>query len=206
MDFDFLILLVAACLAVNLTPGPSIILVSSISAAKGFQAAFMAILGMSTGALVHVFLAASGIAALLATSPISFKIVQYLGAAYLIYLGIDLIRSKPDATHSENAIPVEHWQYFKRGFLVDLLNPKIALFFLAFLPQFLTWLESPGFLLSMGLGSVFLITGIIVNTTIAFLVYRGVDFHRRHSRHQMTRWIPGSILILLGIRLFWEKT
>lgn len=205
MDFDFLILLIGACLAVNLTPGPSIILVSSISAASGFKAALMAILGMSAGALIHVFLAASGIAALLATSPVSFSIVQYLGAAYLIYLGIEMIRAKPEAANPKNPPAANHWQYFKRGFLVDLLNPKIALFFLAFLPQFLTWLESPGFLLSMALGSIFLMTGIMVNTTIAFLVDRGVDFHRRQSRHQITRWIPGSILILLGIRLFWEK-
>ncbi len=166
----------------------------------------MAILGMNAAAFVHVVLAASGIAAILATSPVTFTIVQYLGAAYLIYLGIDLIRTKPVTANQNESIQANHWQYFRRGFLIDLLNPKIALFFLAFLPQFLAWLEAPGFLISLGLGSVFLATGTLVNSVIAYLVSRGVNIQRRNAYPRMTRWVPGSILIFLGIRLFWDKT
>jgi threonine/homoserine/homoserine lactone efflux protein len=87
-------LLVIACLAVNLSPGPSVLLVTSVSAARGFRAGIFAVLGMNAGAFVHVLLAASGVAALLATAPLVFTVIQYLGAAYLIYLGIDLLRNR----------------------------------------------------------------------------------------------------------------
>ena len=206
MNLEFLIILVTSCLAVNLSPGPSILLVTSISAAKGFKAALFATLGMSVAAFIHVILAASGIAAILATSPITFTVIQYLGAAYLIYLGIELIRSKTvTATSDEKSAEIRAWQYFRRGFLVDLFNPKIALFFLAFLPQFLSWLETPGFLLSLSLGSVFLLTGILVNSLIAYLVSSGFNPNHGLFSQWIKRWIPGSVLVLLGFRLLWEE-
>jgi threonine/homoserine/homoserine lactone efflux protein len=206
MNPEFLIILITSCLAVNLSPGPSILLVTSISAAKGLKAALFTILGMSAAAFIHVILAASGIAAILAASAITFTLIQYLGAGYLIYLGIDLIRSRAVTATSYNEMTQTNaWQYFRRGFLVDLFNPKIALFFLAFLPQFLSWLETPGFLLSLSLGSVFLLTGILVNSSIAYLVSKGVK--RNHGRfgRWVKRWIPGSVLVLLGVRLLWEE-
>ncbi len=98
MDLNSFILLVIACLAVNLSPGPSVLLVTSVSAARGFKAGVFAVLGMTAGAFVHVVLAASGVAAVLATAPIAFTIIQYLGAAYLIYLGVDLFRGRPQNT------------------------------------------------------------------------------------------------------------
>ena len=179
---------------------------TSISAAKGFKAALFAIPGMSVAAFIHVILAASGIAAILAASAITFTLIQYLGAAYLIYLGIDLIKSRAVTVASKDEMTeTSAWQYFRRGFLVDLFNPKIALFFLAFLPQFLSWLETPGFLLSLSLGSVFLLTGIIVNSAIAFLVNKGVKRNQGRFSHWMKRWLPGSVLVLLGVRLLWEE-
>ena len=206
MNPEFLVILITSCLAVNLSPGPSILLVTSISAAKGFKAALFATLGMSAAAFIHVTLAASGIAAILATSAITFTLIQYLGAAYLIYLGIELIRSKSvTATSNDKLTEISAWQYFRRGFLVDLFNPKIALFFLAFLPQFLSWLETPGFLLSLALGSVFLLTGILVNSSIAYLVSSGVNRNRGRFGKWTKRWIPGSVLVLLGVRLLWEE-
>ena len=94
MSIETLGLLVIACLAVNLSPGPSLLLVTSISAAHGLRPSILAILGMNAGAFVHIILAASGVAALLATSPLAFAIIQYLGAGYLIYLGVNLWRSE----------------------------------------------------------------------------------------------------------------
>ena len=95
MSADSFVLLVFACLAVNLSPGPSVLLVSSVSAARGSRAGLFAVLGMTAGAMVHVLLAASGLAALLATSPAAFTTVQYLGAAYLIYCGRKKIPQLP---------------------------------------------------------------------------------------------------------------
>ena len=222
MNAETLGLLVVACLAVNLSPGPSVLLVTSVSAARGFRAGLFAVLGMTAGAFVHVILAASGVAALLATSPLVFAIIQYLGAAYLIYLGIDLLRSKPttsdsatdSATHATTNSSgyqghASAWRYFRRGLLVDALNPKIALFFLAFIPQFLNAVETPGFLVSLALGSVFLVTGAIVNGSIAYLAALGA--HRVSGRvgGRSSQWIrcriPGGVLIFLGLRLLWEE-
>lgn len=207
MDLHSFVLLVVACLAVNLSPGPSVLLVSSVSAARGFKAGAFAVLGMSAGAFVHVILAASGVAAALATAPLAFTLVQYLGAAYLIYLGLDLLRANPGSP----AIPgfadeISGWQYFRRGFLVDSLNPKIALFFLAFIPQFINTVESPGFLVSLALGSVFLVTGAIVNGSLAWLVAAGATSTQGRFSEWIQRWLPGGILIYLGLRLLWRDS
>ena len=206
MTLDTFVLLVIACLAVNLSPGPSVILVTSISAAGGFRAGVFAVLGMTAGAFVHVLLAASGVAAILATTPVAFVIVQYLGAAYLIYLGIDLLRTRRQAAaRTTFPLALNGWQYFRRGLLVDSLNPKIALFFLAFIPQFLNSVETPGFLVSLALGSVFLVTGAIVNGSIAYLVAAGAMRARGRVGDWVQRWIPGSVMIFLGLRLLWQE-
>lgn len=206
MTLDTFVLLVIACLAVNLSPGPSVILVTSISAAGGFKAGVFAVLGMTAGAFVHVVLAASGVAAILATTPLAFVIVQYLGAAYLIYLGIDLLRTRRQtAATTPYPLAVNGWQYFRRGLLVDSLNPKIALFFLAFIPQFLNSVETPGFLVSLALGSVFLVTGAIVNGSIAYMVAAGTMRARGRVGDWVQRWIPGSVMIFLGLRLLWQE-
>ena len=111
MNPEFLLILIASCLAVNLSPGPSILLVTSLSAARGFEPALFAIFGMAAAAFIHVILASSGIAAILATSPVTFTLIQYLGAAYLIYLGIDLIRSRPLTSPANgNTAAISAWQ------------------------------------------------------------------------------------------------
>ena len=205
MDLNAFILLVIACLAVNLSPGPSVLLVTSVSAARGFKAGSFAVLGMTAGAFLHVVLAASGVAAALAAAPVVFSLVQYLGAAYLIYLGIDLFRAQSESTQNPGyRDDVSGWQYFRRGLLVDALNPKIALFFLAFIPQFLNAVEIPGFLVSLALGSVFLLTGAIVNGSLAWLVAAGATRTRDRLSNWIHRWIPGSVLIYLGLRLLWQ--
>lgn len=209
MNAESLGLLVLACLAVNLSPGPSVLLVTSVSAARGFRAGIFAVLGMTAGAFVHVLLAASGVAALLATAPLVFTIIQYLGAAYLIYLGIDLLRSRPatDTTtrSSDYRGGNSAWRYFRRGLLVDSLNPKIALFFLAFIPQFLNAVETPGFLVSVALGSVFLVTGVIVNGSIAYLAALGARRVGGRSGQWIRNRIPAAVLIFLGLRLLWQN-
>ena len=181
-------------------------LVSSVSAARGFRAGLYAVLGMSAGAMVHVLLAASGLAALLAASPIAFTTVQYLGAVYLIYLGIDLLRPQRSAAAANGYRgDTDPRAYFYRGFVVDSLNPKIALFFLAFIPQFLSTVETPGFWVSLALGSVFLFTGAVINGTLAFLVAAGSRRTRGPLTNWTQRWIPGGVLLFLGLRLLWQE-
>lgn len=206
MDSNAFILLVVACLAVNLTPGPSVMLVTSVSAARGFKAGLFAVLGMTAGAMVHVVAAASGLAAVLAAAPLVFAVLQYLGAAYLIYLAIELFRAKPMPAQTPGyPDDVSGWRYFQRGLLVDLLNPKIGLFFLAFIPQFLSAVETPGFSISLALGSVFLVTDAIVNSSLAWLVAAGANRTRGRFGVWFRRWLPGCILFYLGLRLLWRE-
>lgn len=206
MTLETFALLVTACLAVNLTPGPSVLLMTSLGAARGFRAGVFAVLGMTAGAFIHVLLAASGVAALLAASPMVFSTVQYLGAAYLVYLGIDLLRSRDDgSTTSAYEGGAGAWRYFRRGLLVDALNPKIALFFLAFIPQFLHAVESPGFGVSVALGSVFLITGAIVNASIAAFAAYGASLTGDRYQHWLRCRIPGTVLVVLGLSLLWRN-
>ncbi len=205
MSLETFALLVIACLAVNLSPGPSVLLVSSVSAAHGARAGLYAVFGMSAGALVHVVLAASGVAALLAASPFAFTAVQYLGAAYLIYLGIEVLRSGPTRSRAhEFGNSDRGWSFFRRGLLVDSLNPKIAIFFLAFIPQFLSSVEKPGFFVSLALGSVFLVTGALVNGSIALMVAAGSARTRGPLAAWIRRRVPGGVLVFLGLRLLWQ--
>jgi threonine/homoserine/homoserine lactone efflux protein len=209
VSIDTLGLLVNACLAVNLSPGPSLLLVTSISAALGLMHAIFAILGMNAGAFVHIILAASGVAALLATSPLAFAIIQYLGACYLIYLGVKLwhgesSNSVATGDAERDVRDASAWRYFRRGLLIDLLNPKIALFFLAFIPQFLHAVESPGFLVSVALGSVFLMTGVIVNSSIACITALGARRSGGRNSQWIQRRIPAAVLVFLGLRLLWH--
>ena len=154
---------------------------------------------------MHVLLAASGLAALLATSPTTFAAIQYLGAGYLIYLGLELLWSRPKPAVDGNEIrDRQAWQYFRRGLLVDSLNPKIALFFLAFIPPFLQTVDEPGFLTSLLLGSVFLATSALVNASLAWMVAAGSTRARGRCGDWLRRRIPGAVLILLGLRLLWR--
>ena len=207
MNFDQIILLVGACVAVNLTPGPSVMLVTSIGAARGFRAALFAILGMNVGAFLHVLLAASGLVTLLATAPVLYTLIRYLGAAYLVYLGLDLLRRR----HRQESGPAQDvaandGKYFVRGLLVDALNPKIALFFVAFIPQFLHLMNNPGFFMSLLPGSVFLVTGFVVNLGYAALAAYGSRRLRGPLAELTGRWLPAAVLIYLGLRLFWHKS
>ena len=93
----------------------------------------------------------------------------------------------------------------QRGLLVDALNPKIALFFIAFIPQFLNSVMTPSFLVSLALGSVFLLTGAVVNGSIAYLVAAGATRTRGKLALLVQRWLPGSVLVFLGLRLLWQE-
>lgn len=198
---SFVVFLIAT-LVVNLSPGPSIFYVSSVAAANGFRAALFSVLGMSVGISFHVLAAATGLAALIAASTTAFLIVKYVGAGYLVYLGVHLLVTRPSSKTSI-ALPVRttSWRFFRQGVLVDLLNPKIGMFFLAFLPQFLGPGEGAGFTQSLGLGAVFIVVGGIVNASIGLAVSKGATSIGHAARPWVERWIPGGILVGLGLRL-----
>jgi len=202
MDTQTLLLFLLATLAINLSPGPSVLYVTSVSVSYGLRAAIASILGMSVGIFVHVIAAVVGISALISTSATAFIVLKYIGAAYLIFLGLRLLRTSPSADQQELYKLSTHSirKLFWRGVLVDLFNPKIALFFFAFLPQF-TGSSNGSYIQVLGLGCIFIFTGGAVNGCIAWAAANGVNKVKPKARGWIVRWIPGSVLVGMGIRL-----
>ena len=137
---------VLAAILLNLTPGSDSMYIITRSISQGQTAGFYSVLGIISGILVHTLLAALGLSVLLANSPTAFMIVKYIGASYLCYLGVKMLMSKQQpligASLQENGKPssaktLDYWQIYKQGMLTNTFNPKVALFFLAFFPQFI---------------------------------------------------------------------
>lgn len=141
MTFSVWLSLLAACVVISLTPGAGAINTMSNSMREGWLRSIWGILGQQLGMLAHIVIVAAGVGLLVTQSPILFNAIRYGGAAYLVYLGIRMMLVKTDATEQpEEALVATHesaWSLVRRGFWVNLLNPKSIVFFLAFMPQFI---------------------------------------------------------------------
>jgi threonine/homoserine/homoserine lactone efflux protein len=196
-------LVIAAGLLLNITPGADLALIGARSAAQGFRSGAAAALGVGAGCFVHVAAAALGLSALIAGSATAFTVLRWAGAAYLVWLGIGLLRSSGAAAAEATPLPaVNAWRSFVQGFLTNALNPKVALFFLAFLPQFIDVNASHKGWAFVALGTVFAFNGTIVNVAFAALVAR---VRRAFSGPgSIGRWVSrgvGALFVALGVRL-----
>ncbi len=194
----------SAALAINLSPGPDLIYILSKTIAGGRKVGIASSLGVCSGAMVHVFAAALGLSAILATSAVAFSVVKYAGAAYLIYLGIRALRSKGSTFDTLDATTQKTtpWQAFKQGALVDILNPKVAIFFMAFLPQFVRSELGHTSVQIIILGSLVILVAIVVECIIVLAAAQTTNFFRKNRKFSI--WLDrilGSVLIGLGIRL-----
>src|SRR5699024_5249832 len=165
---DFLLFL-AAALLLNITPGADMLYTLSSSAAAGTRAGILAALGIFTGTLFHIAFAVAGLAALLAASATAFTVVKYVGAAYLVYLGAKMLLERSDKTGAVPDSPGQRslLRTYRQGTLINLLNPKVALFFLAFLPQFIDTTNDWRMAAFLVLGLTFNCTSICVNGLLA---------------------------------------
>jgi threonine/homoserine/homoserine lactone efflux protein len=201
-----LALFVAASLAVIAAPGPDNVYVLTRGVAQGRKVALASAWGMCSGLLFHTTLAAVGLSAILARSAVAFSVVKYIGAAYLVYLGVRaLLGGEVFSAEAEKIPAVKLRGFFLRGLTMNLLNPKVAVFFMAFLPQF----ASPSVgtaggaaLRLMALGLVFALLSVVVFSAIA--LFSGVvgDRLSRNPRFVTAlRWSTGCVLVCLGVRL-----
>jgi RhtB (resistance to homoserine/threonine) family protein len=207
-DFSYWLVFFTAALALNLSPGPDLMYVLSRTVAQGTRVGLASAAGVSTGALVHVAAASVGLSALLATSAAAFSVVKYVGAAYLVYLGVQALRSKGSALQpSERKIAVvKPWQAFRQGVLVDVLNPKVAIFFMAFLPQFVRPGHGSASLQLLQLGVLVIVVAVAVDSTFVCVAARTTEYLRRRPRTSV--WLDrllGSLFIGLGIRLAFSE-
>jgi threonine/homoserine/homoserine lactone efflux protein len=200
-------LFLAAALLVNLTPGPDMLFVAGSSAAHGRRAGVLAALGVGAGCLLHVTLAALGLSALLATSATAFAVVKWVGAAYLVWVGLSMLMARAArpgnvaaATPRQGASSV-FWQ----GALTNALNPKVAMFFLAFLPQFIKPGEAGQALSFVVLGLLFNLSGTVVNVAVALLTSRlRAVLTGGRGGAKLAQWLKravGAVFLGLGVKL-----
>lgn len=205
-------LFISAGLLLNLTPGADMALVARSSAGQGWRAGAAAALGVGAGCGVHIATAALGLGALLAGSPAAFAALRWVGAAYLVWLGWGLLRSRPSVAGGDpgqiTGSTAQAWRrMFWQGFLTNALNPKVALFFLAFVPQFIQPGASHKALAFVALGTVFVVNATAVNLALAWGVWR-LRSSLGHSQglQRAGVWLNrsvGTLFITFGLRLAW---
>jgi threonine/homoserine/homoserine lactone efflux protein len=194
-------LFVVTSILLNLTPGPDTMYILGRSLAQGSRSGVASALGISAGCLVHTIAAALGLSAILMTSSTAFFVVKMLGAAYLIFLGIQMLRSPSVLTETKTPdAGLNYLKIFRQGVVTNVLNPKVALFFLALLPQFVSKDSTQPALALLTLGLTFVVTGTIWCLCLAFFAGFLSDRIRRSPR--LARLITGlSGLTFLGLGL-----
>ncbi|MBV1868074.1 MAG: LysE family translocator [Marinosulfonomonas sp.] len=196
-----------AAVLLNLSPGPDIAFILSQTVRGGRKAGFAAMAGIWTGAFVHVLLAAVGLSAILATSAVAFSIVKWAGAAYLIWLGISALRSKGGSYGADVTTPVKSsTAIMRQGVMVSLLNPKVAIFFLAFLPQFVVPGAGPTWAQLFLHGILIIVVAALIEPPLVLLGERLTTKLRDNPKVGL--WMDrslGVIFVALGIRLALEQ-
>ena len=198
-DLNSLISFAVASVALLVIPGPAVIYIVNRSVADGRQIGLAAVVGLELGTFMHVLAATVGLSAILATSENAFNVVKYLGASYLILIGLRTLTRKPEAI-STSASSMTQSQAFRQGFIINMLNPKIALFFLSFLPQFIDPKISSNARQSLILGSVFVLCGFVIDGIYALTAssLREV-LVRGKALPFIQQYVAGVVFVLLGV-------
>jgi threonine/homoserine/homoserine lactone efflux protein len=187
----------------NITPGQDTLYIVGRSIAQGRRAGLLSVSGISSGAVIHTLAAAFGLSAILATSASAFTVVKFVGAAYLVYLGVRMWLDRPaNSERPAQFAQAGSWGIYRAGLLTNLLNPKVALFNLAFLPQFVDPLAHSKFVAILFLGATCITTGTIWCVFLA-LAASGVASRLRKSPSAsvIIRRMTGALFVGLGARL-----
>lgn len=210
MDLHTYLLFIGAAIVLVIAPGPDMAYMLARTVAQGRKAGMLAVVGINVGAYVHVIASIVGLTAILASSAVAFTVVKWAGAAYLVWIGLQAIVSSSGAIlPADGASPaLSYRKIFWQGFLSDVLNPKVAIFFLAFLPQFVdvrseTLSVTEQLLL---LGVTCNVVAILLNLTLVYLASIATATLRRNQR--VVAWLnkaAGAVFVGLGLRLANEK-
>jgi threonine/homoserine/homoserine lactone efflux protein len=204
-----LALFVVSGLLLNIMPGPDSLLIMTRSATQGWRAGSAAALGIGTGTFVHIVAAALGLSAILATSAAAFTVVKLAGAAYILYLAVGMLLSKRgegSAAQLPAIAPLPLRRIYAQGILTNVLNPKVALFFLAFVPQFIDANAPHKALAFLLLGTIFNINGMLWCNGLALFTARASA--RIKLNPAVTQWLnraTGGLFVWLGVKLALAK-
>jgi threonine/homoserine/homoserine lactone efflux protein len=197
-----LLYFLGASIALTVAPGPDNTFVVAQGIARGRKAAIITALGMCSGVSVHTAAAALGISALLYSSATAFMVLKYAGAAYLLYLAYKSLREQQVLLPSGTVDGQTWWVLFRRGFIMNVVNPKVALFFLAFLPQFVSGRSGDTSWQIFILGLLFMVQAAVVFSAIGYLSGSVGNLVARKPR--MARyfgWLTAGVFASLGVRL-----
>ena len=206
---------IVAAILLNLTPGTDSMYIITRSISHGTKAGFYSVLGITSGTLIHTLLASLGLSVLLAKSPMAFMLVKYIGAGYLCYLGLKMIMSSKEPLIANNLQAEKNgvspkrsnnWQIYKQGVLTNVLNPKVALFFLAFFPQFVDPNYAYGMLSFLILGLIFVSTSLVWCLCLALLAsVLSKSLRGNPSFETILNKISGTVFIGIGVKLMTAK-
>ena len=206
-EIDSLLLFVVAGLALNLTPGPDLLYITARSLGQGVRAGAASAFGIAAGCLVHTAAAALGISVLLRASPLAYDVLRLAGAGYLLWLGIQALRTRTAPAGVAALPPLPLARVFWQGFATNVLNPKVALFFLAFLPQFADPARGAFALQVLALGAIFIFNGLWVCLAVAWGAAAAARWLReRGAAVAALQRGSGAVLIGLGLHLALGKT
>lgn len=206
IDGKNLLSYILVVLGLFLIPGPAVLLTLARSIGSGRRVGVATGLGIATGDSVHSLMATLGLSAVLATSALAFSVVKYAGALYLIYLGVRAFLAKAESLHLPAALPIGAAQAYRQGILSETLNPKTALFFLAFLPQFVHPENGAAIPQFAVLGAIFVMMSAVYTSLLAVGAGYVGRWLTRHSG--IGRWqtkIIGTVYVGLGVRLAFER-
>ena len=203
---DIGLFLIASAL-LTIAPGPDIVYVLTRGITQGRRAGFAAACGFATGVIFHTALAALGVAALIRSSALAFSLVRYAGAAYLIYLGVRMLMTRSTLQLGSHHSSIALWTVYKQSVIGNALNPKVTLFFLSFLPQFINVKAGHVEMQMVLLGALFMLQTVLIFGTIAFFSGAIGDKLRTNSTvANRLNVFAGVIFIALGLRVAWPES
>jgi threonine/homoserine/homoserine lactone efflux protein len=202
-NFQHLYLFFITSLLLNLTPGNDMMYVASRSISQGIKAGIVSATGIFLGCFVHITAAVFGLSIIISRSAYLFSIIKFAGAAYLIYLGVRALLTKPNInTAAGPVVKANYWKLFKQGIITNALNPKVAIFFLSFLPQFINPASSVFKWQLLLLGVWFAVQGTLVLIIVALILGKTKDFFRKNPKVWLVQEkVTGIMLIGLGIKV-----
>lgn len=202
IPFQTLAAFFAASTLLALAPGPDNIFVLTQSALRGREAGLIVTIGLCTGLIVHTTAVAFGVAVIFQASAVAFTVLKLIGAGYLLYLAWQIFRASAAKINTKSAKRLSFAKLYQRGIIMNVTNPKVSIFFLAFLPQFADPERGSLTLQLMMLGGIFIISTLLVFGSIAILAGSlGQWINRSEKTQKIMNWIAGSIFVGIAIKL-----
>ena len=196
-----LLAFLGATLALNVTPGPDMLYVIARSVGEGRGAGVVSALGISAGSVFHTAAVVLGVSGLLVAYPAAYDVLRFAGAAYLAWLGIRALRTRPRPEGEPRVEPASLGAIFRQGVITNVLNPKVAIFFLAFLPQFVDAARGSVTAQLLLLAALFITSGTIVNVIVALAAGRARTAVRRAVATGVLSRVTGVVFLALAVRL-----